>query len=172
MKKGIVWIFLLILISNVQCKKNAARPSIDVSKITSTDMFGNILTADNTDWQTDDQWTDDEQQLFKQPDTTALAGTERSVLSLFPAYPNPLINQQAMQVRASKPCVLEMVITDNHLEIKKRYTIMVEPPSLNFVYMFDQSVFSNKTNYRLYYAFYSLSDGIFARGHGDIKINR
>ena len=172
MKKGIVWIFFLIVISNVQCKKNAARVSIDVSKITSTDMFGNVLSSDNTDWKTDDQWTNDEQQLFKQPDATALAGTEASALSLFPAYPNPLANQQAMIVKASKPCLLEIVITDNHLEVKKRYTIMVQPPSLDLAYNFDQAIFSNKTNYRLYYAFYSLTDGIFARGHGDIKINR
>ncbi|MEO7119878.1 MAG: hypothetical protein ABIY62_02210 [Ginsengibacter sp.] len=41
-----------------------------------------------------------------------------------------------------------------------------------FAYLFYPAIFANNTTYRLYYGIYSLSNGLFYKGHGDIKISR
>lgn len=172
MTKTILRLILCFSILNIQCKKNNDSPVIDVSQITSTDALGNILSQDNTDWTKDNNWTDKEQALFQAPTSAQLVNTETGTVTIFPAYPNPVINQQFLTIKTSTITLLQIVIVDNMLSIKKRYFVLTSGSTLSFAYLFDAAIFTNNTNYRLYYGFYSLSDGLFYKGHGDIRINR
>ena len=172
MTKTILKALFLFLILNFQCKKNDNKPTIDVSQITSTDALGNILSQDITDWTKDNNWTIEEQGLFQTPTPAQLVNTETATVSLFPAYPNPVSNAQFIGITTSKITLGQIVITDDKLTIKKRFFFNTPSTPQAIAYLFDSSIFSNDTNYRLYYGFYSLSDGLFYKGHGDIRISR
>ena len=172
MNKTIIVIAFLVLILNIQCKKNNDKPLIDVSQITSTDGLGNILSQDNTDWTEDNNWTTSAQELFETPTNAQLANTETANVTLFPAYPNPASNQQIIDITTSKATLAEIVITDDKLMIKKQFFFNTPNTTQGIAYLLDSSIFSNHTNYRVYYGFYSLADGLFYKGHGDISINR
>lgn len=172
MPKIILRLSLFFLILNIQCKKNNDKPTIDVSQITITDALGNILSQDNTDWTKDNNWTTEEEALFQTPTAAQLANTQTATVSLFPAYPNPASSQQSIVIATSKTTLLQIVITDNMLSVKQRFFVNTSNTTQAISYLFDSLIFSNNTNYRLYYGFYSLSDGLFYKGHGDIKISR
>lgn len=172
MTKTIFLISFLVLTLNIQCKKKEDKPAIDVSQITTTDALGNILSMDNTDWTKDDNWTTQEEALFQTPTAEQLANTETAVISLLPAYPNPVSHEQFIVITTSKITLLQIVITDNKLAIKQRFFFTTPSTTQSITYLFDSSIFSNNTNYRLYYGFYSLADGLFYKGHGDIQVSR
>jgi len=163
-------ILTVLLLAN--CKKNSS-PTIDVSRITSTDVVGNTTsTIDETDWTFDGNWTNEETLLFQTPTATQLANTASGTITMSPGYPNPLTELQSVFIRSTTKAVMEIVVTDNMLNVKKRNFSDILPGSINILSLYDQSIFENNRNYRVYYAFYSLTDGIFYKGHGDIKISR
>ena len=161
MTKTIFLISFLVLIINIRCKKNEDKPKIDVSQITVTDALGNVLSQDNSDWTNDNNWTTEEQALFQTPTSAQLSNTQTAAVSLFPAYPNPVSHVQFIVITTSKVTLLQIVITDNMLSIKQRFFFNTPNTTQAISYLFDSSIFSNKTNYRLYYGFYSLADGLF-----------
>lgn len=162
----------LLLIINIQCKKEKDKPAIDVSGITITDALGNFLSQDNTDWTKDNDWTKQEEALFQMPTAGELANTETATVSLSPAYPNPASSEQSIVITTSKVTLLQVLITDDRLAIKKRFLFNTPATTQAIAYLFDPAIFSNETNYRLYYGFYSAAGGLFYKGHGDIKISR
>lgn len=94
------------------------------------------------------------------------------MVTIFPAYPNPATNQQFFLTKTSTITLLEIVFTDNRLSVKKRFFVLTSDSTSSIAYLFDPAIFSNNSNYRIYYGFYSLADGLFYKGHGDIRISR
>jgi len=165
-------LLLLALYISFGCKKSD--PSrIDVSQITHTDINGNLTsTADNSDWTSDASWSDAETALFVTPPAEQLTNTESGTITLSAGYPNPLATQQLIYVKSSAKAVMELVVTDNMLSIKKRDFINVSVNGYAVSSFYDPAIFSDSVNYRVYYGFYSQANGLFYKGHGDIRISR
>jgi hypothetical protein len=177
MKKNLTVIFLFSLFVNAKCKKeNEILPKIDVSKITPTDITGALTgTADNSDWKVDANWTNEELALFQTPSSEQLSGTETESITVFPAFPNPLNNVFTFVIATSKITCIQLVVTDDRLNVKDRFIFKNVLPgsgiSLAQIKL-DASKYLSNTNYRVYYAFYSVTDGLYQYGHGDIRIQR
>jgi hypothetical protein len=178
MRSILVTILLISSFVNIKCKKKAEddTPKIDVSKITTTDIAGNAIGAiDNTDWTFDNTWTDEEMKLMQVPTNAQLSGTEASDITFVPAFPNPLSSVFTFVVQAPKPACIQLVITDDRLQIKDRFFLKSNnangPYFLSMINM-DAAKYTNNTNYRVYYGLFSLADGLFIKGHGDIRIQR
>jgi glucose/arabinose dehydrogenase len=169
---------LLLTILLAGCGKDGPptlSPKIDVSEITRTDISGNLLTTtpDITDWTLDDTWTVEELELMETPATAQLLNAEMANITIHPGYPNPLANSFAFAFTASTPSFLQVVVTDDQLNVKLRHTRMANAG--NNTLLFDASNttdFVSKQHYRLYYAFYSAADGLYYKGHGDLRIER
>jgi hypothetical protein len=176
MKMTIISILLVITASSINCKKQTVNPvpKIDVSVITKTDDFGSpAVPIDVTDWTLDNTWTTEEIALFQTPTATQLAGAEKAVILMKPAFPNPAASLIHTLFDVSKSTLVETVITDNMLSVKDRFFYNASNTSLNInLYNLDAIKYLNNTNYRIYYAFYSAIEGLYYKGHGDIKISR
>ena len=172
MNKKLFAIILLFSVANFQCKKEN-KNEIDVSAITQTDALGNQTgNPDNTDWTKDNTWTNAEMNLFEAPTLSQLANTGTVTISVFPAYPNPVSSVFMLYFNTSGATLLEMVITDKSLTVKDRHFYMTHADVNFLATKLDETQYDNNTNYRIYYAFYSLAGGQYFKGHGDIKVTR
>jgi hypothetical protein len=181
MKKSLTIILFFSLFINAKCKKEKQdekeeTPKIDVSKITTTDIGGASLgTVDNTDWTIDANWTSEELALFQTPSSQQLSGTETESITVFPAFPNPLNNVFTFVIAITKITCIQLVVTDDRLNVKERFIFKNALPgsgiSLSQIKL-DASKYDNNTNYRVYYGFYSVTDDLYLKGHGDIRIQR
>ncbi len=176
MKIKIIAIIICVGLFNFSCKKedkNDSKRKIDVSAITERDFLGNNTgTVDNTDWTADDYWISDEATLFELPSSSQLAGTKKAAdINIF-AYPNPVGSTVIIYFNATDVTLLQIVITDDVLSVKDRYFFTTKAGSNPLQINFDPAKYANKTNYRVYYSFYSQADGLYFKGHGDIRISR
>lgn len=173
MSRKLIVPFLLISILHLNCKKDS-NAKIDVSAITETDNVGNTLSQiDNTDWIIDNMWTTDELALFQTPGSSQLTNMEKAIVSIEPSFPNPSAGGFYFAANISKSTLVQIVITDNMLSVKDRF--FATNKNINFYLLklnLDASKYPNNTNYRMYYGFYSMADGLYYKGHGDLKINR
>lgn len=177
MKKILIALLLFSWFVNAKCKKETDdAPTIDVSKITPTDLAGNSMgQSDNTDWTFDNTWTNEEVKLMQAPTSAQLSGTEASDITMVPAFPNPLSTAFTFVAQIPKPACIQLVVTDDRLQVKDRFFLKNNNPGGSYflsVINMDAAKYNNNTNYRVYYAFYSLADGLFLKGHGDIRIQR
>jgi len=165
------FIYLIFRVFFAGCRKESLN-KIDVSGITETDAFGNVKsTVDNTDWTGDTNWTSEESSLFINPPDSLLVNTEATSVSISPASPNPSQGIIGCYLNASKKTMVELVVVDGALSVKDRY-FMTLSIGTEFRLKLDDGKYSNNTNYRVYYGFYSLSHPLYYKGHGDIKISR
>ncbi|MEO9032113.1 MAG: hypothetical protein ABI285_02655 [Ginsengibacter sp.] len=170
-KNKIVLLFLFALI-NCHCHKQNS-PVIDVSSVSATDVVGNLVgSIDKTDWTKDSNWTPSENNLFEQPGADQLTNTQTSTVSVGPAFPNPFGSTFMFNFQSSGVTLLQLVITDKFLSVKERHYYLSKTGT-NFLQLkLDETKYANNNNYRVYYSFYSLADGVYFKGHGDIKISR
>ncbi|MEO6672518.1 MAG: hypothetical protein ABIN93_03735 [Ginsengibacter sp.] len=170
--KLFAFIFFMCM-ANMSCKKKENKPKIDVSAITETDAFGNdVGTIDNTDWTKDVNWAGEELNLFQPPTAVQNANSEKAdVITIF-EFPNPLTSTVMFYANTSKVTFAELVITDNMLYVIDRFLFATKACVNAFQLQLEQAKYSNNTNYRLYYAFYTQADGIYFKGHGDLRITR
>jgi hypothetical protein len=177
MNRKLLIIALLFTQINFHCKKEAdVLPKIDVSKITETDEHSVRLgQVDNDDWK-QASLTPAELALFQTPSPSQLANTEKANITIHPAYPNPTSGILYYTSNISKFTLLQIVITDNMLNVKDRFFLTplgTNDTDIELVQLrFDSIKYSNNTNYRIYYGYYSLSDGLYFTGYGDIKVNK
>jgi hypothetical protein len=167
-------IFALVQITCQKDKNQAPKPvaKIDVSAITMTDPYGNPMwLKDSTDWREDENWTEEEISLFDTPDTMHTRNAKTGTVTVYPAYPNPLHREFGLSIRTSTATVMQLVFADSLLAVKNRYVLPVDSGSKSFRFRLDTSLFAAGTNYRLYYGFYSRTDPLYYKGHGDLKLN-
>jgi hypothetical protein len=178
-----VYLIYFLLFLNLGCKKTAADVvqnvvnntinTIDVSKYSTTDVVGNSLgQIDNTDWTFDNTWTAAENALMQSPTPTQLLNTENATISLYPSYPNPLVEQFVLSFSTTKSTLLQLVVTDSLLNVKMRNFRTTNIGSNSITFLLAANEYTNNKNYRLYYGFYSLSGGLFYKGHGDVAVRR
>lgn len=176
MKKELIILLLLITIFSFSCKKtdSGQTAKIDVTVITETDNFGTTLSQiDNSDWTNENTWTNEEFTLLQTPSVAQLGSSEKAIITVWPGFPNPTSGIIIFAANISKPTLVQIVIVDNMLSLKDRYFLANSNNNLNlFTFSLDASKYSNNTNYRIYYGFYSLTDGLYYKGHGDLKIAR
>ncbi len=170
-KKLIVFAGLFALL-NLECTKNKT-VALDLSGITQTDAVGNSIgPVDNTDWTQDNTWNSNESNLFDTPTAAQLSGTQTCAVTVGPAFPNPAGSTIMFYFTTSGITLVQMVITDKYLHVQELHYFMSTTGSNFFQLALQQAMYANNTSYRLYYAFYSLADGRFYKGHGDIRISR
>ncbi len=180
MMKYAVFLFSFLLLLNIGCKKttedvvqNVVNNPIDVSKYTSTDVFGNLLASiDSTDWTLDNTWTTAENALMQTPTAAQLLNTETATITLYPSYPNPLVDVFRWSFNTTKNTLLQTVVTDSLLNVKRRNFTTTNIGFNAITFLLDSNEYPNNKNYRLYYGFYSLSSGLFYKGHGDLALRR
>lgn len=171
MKSKLIGLVLFFTLINTACRKTDPPFEVDVSGITETDIYGNLSGyVDYTDWTRDNSWSAFELNLFETPTAAQLAGTETADIVLYPVYPNPLVLTVGFSFNTNKVTLLQLVITDKLLNIKYRTYLTTQAGSNNLLVGLDATKYINNSNYRLYYCFYSLTDGQFFKGHGDLQL--
>ncbi len=177
MNKKLFIVAVSFSLISLQCKKEPdLLPKIDVSKITEIDKYSvGSGQVDNDDWK-QSSLTPTELSLFQIPSPSQLANTEKANIAVHPAYPNPTSGILYYSSNISKFTLLQIVITDNMLNVKDRFFLTplgTNDTDIELVQLkFDAIKYLNNTNYRIYYGYYSLADGLYFTGHGDIKIIR
>lgn len=177
MNKNLLIVAILFLSINIQCKKEAdILPKIDVSKVTETDEHSiRIGELDNDDWK-QSALTSYELALFQKPDPSQLANARKANITVHAAYPNPTSGTLYYLSNISAFTLLQIVITDNMLNVKDRYFVTplrANDTDIEIVQLkFDSGKYLNNTNYRVYYGYYSLSEGQYFTGYGDVRISR
>jgi hypothetical protein len=175
-----VYLIYFLLFLNISCKKtaegvvqNVVNNTVDVSKYSNTDLTGLSLgLVDNTDWTFDNTWTNAENALMQTPTAAQLLNTETAVITLYPSYPNPLMEVFAWGFKTTKTTLLQTVITDSLLNIKMRNFTTTNVGSNALAFLLAANDYTNNKNYRFYYGFYSLGGGLFYKGHGDLAVRR
>ena len=164
MKKGLIALVFLIAIFSFSCKKtdSSQTAKIDVTVITETDNLGTTLSQiDNSDWTNENTWTNAEFALLQTPSVAQLGNSEKAIVTVRPAFPNPTSGIIIFTANISKPTLVQIVIVDNMFSVKDRYFLTNSNNNLNlFMLNLVASKYSNNTNYRVYYGFYSSIDGI------------
>jgi hypothetical protein len=180
MSKNSFYFLLTSFLLNFGCKKstenavqNIVNTSIDVSKYTSTDVAGASLgLIDNTDWTFDNTWNSAENALMQTPTAAQLLNTETATVTLYPSYPNPLMEVFAWGFKTTKTTLLQTVVTDSLLNIKMRNFTTTNIGSNALAFLLTANDYTNNKNYRFYYGFYSLAAGLYYKGHGDLAVRR
>jgi hypothetical protein len=174
----IISAILFVSIFTTNCKKTDApnhAGKIDVTRITETDNLGLVVSQiDKTDWTLDNTWTTEELALFLTPTSTQLANSERATVEIKPGFPNP--NSSSLfnfTCSTTKPTFIQIVTVDSMLSIKDIFFLNTTATGLNINTLALTSSKYLTNNYcRIYYAFYSQADGLYYKGHGDVKITR
>lgn len=179
MKKEILFFFTLIILIILGCGKASPVPDeitnqVDTQSISNTNLNGNSLgQVDPTDWIFDAKWMATETALLLTPTAAQLANTaDTGTVIPYLAIPNPLVSLFKWGFKTTKPAFLQIVITDNLLNVKWRqsFTTLV---GANFVDVpMPETEYLTNRNYRLYYAFYCAAKGLYYKGHGDVAVRR
>ncbi|WP_207496122.1 hypothetical protein [Aridibaculum aurantiacum] len=172
-------ILMFVLVAQSSCRKETPADGtgitdkIDASRITTTDALGNIThDIDPTDWTYDTTWAADERAVITNPLAAQLANMETGVVSIYPAYPNPLRDKVTFSFKNTRQSLLQIVIVDRFLQVKDRFFFTTTPGSSSFTFELDEEKYINNINYRMYYAFFSQADGLYYKGHGDLQVKR
>lgn len=192
MKKGTFLTLLLLVFVLIRCSNDDDVPAF--SGITETDRFATITgNIDESDWQLDEVWTNQEAQLFDDVSENALNNNSNTLdfstlgfsSTLGPAFPNPSNGQVIIQLLDSDFEEGELVIVDN------RYNIVLGPASISHsssglsinVEVANQSAsffqgtapegganisVSSGQILRVYYYYKLASPAVYLKGHGDI----
>ncbi|WP_152560124.1 hypothetical protein [Hymenobacter sp. IS2118] len=165
--------YLLLLPAMLSCSKSDSSPTIDFGEgegISYRD--GNNLPAgpqDPTDWKSDGNWNQAEQNLFK---SIPVNVKDASKGSLYGAgfYPNPVRSKAIIFYRTPVVTTCKLVIVD------KDYNVLTENTFSNSIYPLESftlnlfgSNFQKGRRYRLYYVMYN-GTTLYTKGHGDIKM--
>lgn len=172
MHKKIVIFIIVLSAFNLQCKKTPdSQPIIDTSKITETNDQGEkVGQVDETDWTEDTNWKSAEYNLFMKPNTTELENTETATITIHNAYPNPIWKMVVLNYVATEVTLVQVVVTDNMLNIKDRLFYKTKQGNNTIQIAMDADHYKSNTTYRIYYGFYSATNELYFKGHGDVKI--
>ncbi|RFP63704.1 hypothetical protein D0N36_18020 [Hymenobacter lapidiphilus] len=155
------------------CHKKDAAPTIDFGPndgITLRDASGRLQgTSDPTDWTLDENWNQQEQDLFKDLGLN-LNATAVGTFSRLVAYPNPITSGQAVFHFVS-PAAVECKLVIVNAKYQVVQPVLTAPAVLDGAFHYDvrNSNFEQGKRYRLYYIFKN-GNTFIAKGHGDIKI--
>ncbi|RYY98629.1 MAG: hypothetical protein EOO11_07500 [Chitinophagaceae bacterium] len=163
--------FLLCLSLLPGCKKSSG-PRIDASSITATDANGVVIAADPDDWRVYAGFPDPTRALFTGMPASELSGAERAQLSVQPVAPNPTAGLFHFFINTSARTAVQLVVADEDRNVMDRFTFSVVPGGNARAFILDQNAYANGRYYRVYYGFFSESDGLYAGGHGDIRVQR
>lgn len=179
MNRQILPVILLAIIFLFGCGKASPVPDeitdqVDTQSITSTNLNGNSLgQVDPTDWTKDVNWMATESALLETPTATQLSNiVDTGTVSVFVAFPNPMVSQFNWGFKTTKPALLQMVIVDNLLKVKWRQYFTTQTGSNVISILMPDADYLNNKNYRLYYAFYCSSKGLYYKGHGDLAVRK
>jgi hypothetical protein len=179
MKKENLAILLLVILFLYSCGKASPVPDeitnqVDTQSISNTNLNGLSLgQVDPTDWTKDENWMASETALLLTPTAAQLANTaDTGTVSPYLAIPNPLVTQFNWSFNTTKPALVQMVITDNLLNVKWRQFVSSQVGNNSVNFSMPEGDYLTNRNYRLYYAFYCTARGLYYKGHGDVAVRR
>lgn len=175
MKKNTLILFALLVILFIACndEENSNDPIIQFEGITEVDD-GGISTGntDETDWRLDDEWTEQEENIFLNilNDKKLYSLINSNEVSINPAYPNPCINFVRLSFSFTQGTTLKIALVNPNLEVISYMSFGDYLNNTNITYDLSQLNLKNNTIYRFYYKF-EQANGSVLKGHGDIKIS-
>ena len=147
------------------CKKDI----VNFSGYTATDAVGNPMgNVDNSDWTFDVNWKKEEIDKINLLTPASLTGTTTGTITIFPAYPNPCVNNFGFALNTSTKCAIRLALCDESLNQKWTGTQVLNPGFNNIIIGPDPSQMSKPGLYRLYYVFDAEGQLMFKKGHGDV----
>lgn len=161
---------LFLFLLNTNCSKTKSF-SIDVSKITVTDAFGNSAgEVDPSDWGFDAEWSETEKSFFL-ADPVDLSESKQATITMLPAYPNPTSNRLiTFRFNSTDTSFVKVALVDEKLKRLAFYSLKIYAGLNVFNFSFPESLFPARRNYRLYYSFDTFSNPGYFKGHGDISV--
>lgn len=176
MKKNTLILFALLSILILSCDNNENNNDsiIRFEGITEVND-GGISTGntDETDWRLDDEWTEQEENIFinilNNKKTYSLKNSDE--IKINPAYPNPCNDFVRLSFSFTEGTTLKIALVNQNLEVISYVSFDDYLNNTNITYDLSQLNLKNNTIYRFYYKF-EQSDGSALKGHGDIKISQ
>ncbi|GAA4340233.1 hypothetical protein [Flaviaesturariibacter amylovorans] len=162
--------FLLLSVLLMHCKKSGGH--IDASSITRTDGNGVLIATDPDDWQVYSGFPAGTRALFTELPAADLAGAVRAQVSVQPVFPNPTDGIFRFTISGTLRTAVQVVVVDEDLNVKDRYSYAMTPGGSARSFLLSRDSYSNGRYYRVYYGFFSESEGLYAGGHGNILVQR
>lgn len=168
----------IVIAALYSCKKNITPFEVDLSQITERDTLGNLTgTIDNSDWKLDNNLVQAEYDLFKGTSSSLYdfrdSCYEKSSNIEIYAYGNPVkTGSILLGFKVDKKTSVSIRIVDKNLRIVDAFggLLPIKQANINYGIRLNTLGQYPKGLYRIYYAFYSKDNGLYAMGHGDIKI--
>ncbi len=130
--------------------------------ITKTDVKGQVISYDHTDWNFNDEWKDKEKNLFDiKHDTQCESGDIQYEII---AYPNPSAYSFFLFHKIDENRSLSYKIVDKDFNV----VLSKENAASNEQFLLDENKFKSGDILRIYYKV--LGENCEMKGHGDIKI--
>jgi len=158
-----ILILITILICSCESNKNDEKKEIIIfNGITTTDDFGDILSADTSDWKLNDTLNMKESSLFEEK-MNNYCTSNISDFSIR-AYPNPCSKMVYLNFNFPTGYTITLKVVDRNYKL---LLSLEDNLSKNLSLNFSDFNISNDT-IRIYYKFHG--DNCELNGHGDIKI--
>jgi hypothetical protein len=135
-------------------------PTIYFSGLTQTDVNGQLLSMDSSDWSTSEAWTIQEAGLFNTSYQNHCSPEQPLSISL---YPNPNNGVFALQLSKAPTTRLAFRVVDEGFN-----TIISRDSVYSSTVNINMSTFGIQDTVRMYYKF--IENNCEFRGHGDILI--
>ena len=144
--------------------------SLNFSSYSRYDINGTYLGSigNTSDEKTDEDWPQWVFDLFAPLDTTDLTGYVKSEVTMEKIFPNPAADTQIVQVFATQPVNLQLVLIDNQQNVYLRRSIHVPSTIQKIGLSYKGLNMVPNTNYRMFYAFSVEGQKHYKRGHIDI----
>lgn len=162
MNKPFFILIITVLISN--CKQENVSPQIEkkiyFTGLTKTDIAGDIITNDATDWKANDTWVKQESDLFTSSyQTTCNPSHNYKII----AFPNPGNGIFFLFIDKTPSTRVALRLVDEN------FKVLISNDSITQTNIaFDAQRFGIKDTVRLYYMF--IENNCEFKGHGDILI--
>ncbi|MBP6730877.1 MAG: hypothetical protein KA149_02395 [Chitinophagales bacterium] len=171
--KAFYYLLLLALLSTgfSSCKKDKSVFS-DFELITEMDASCDTIGAiDPFDWTYDKTWSVQEEGFLKFRDSIPSGDSVAGWVEVSPACPNPNNGQVFVGINTQRNCKMRMVCINNEQQIVYYTARKFTGGQILTGYDFrGLTAFHANENYRFYYGFYTASDSLYYKGHGDFRI--
>ncbi len=165
----------LLVFIFVGCKKDKdeedhSAQSFNFSSYHRYDINGNYLGSigNTTDEKAHEDWPDWVFDAFAPLDSINLTGYQVSEVTFDKIYPNPAADTQNIQVFATQPVNLKLLLVDNTKKVYYLRSIHVPAAIQRFGISYANLNMPAGTNYRMFYGFSAEGKPFFKRGHVDI----
>lgn len=162
---------LVLIIFFSGCKKENTTP-LDFSKITVADVYCVYISdIDSSDWISDDVWSTQETNLLKFTDTLTLTDSTTGYVQLSAPCPNPSEGLFIMGINTERQCKMKLVCVNTDMQVLFYTARKFTGGPIATAYDFRSNTgFHKNENYRFYYGFYSATDSLYYKGHGDFRL--